>query len=68
MKLPKELTTVTPLSKTIALVLFMLLPFLGFLIGFKYQEGIMREEQMYQYQHNQLMSPVVPDDELPFLR
>lgn len=38
MTLPKELTTVTPLSKSIALILFILLPILGFFIGMKYQE------------------------------
>lgn len=39
-KLPKYLTTVTPLSKTIALILFILLPFLGFYFGRIYQQAI----------------------------
>lgn len=34
--------TVTPLSKTIALVLFILLPFLGFYLGMEYQKAIDR--------------------------
>jgi hypothetical protein len=37
-KLPKWLTTVTPLSKILAMILFVLLPFVGFYIGMKYQE------------------------------
>ena len=37
MTLPKELTTVTPLSKTIALIMFILLPIIGFLFGMQYQ-------------------------------
>lgn len=40
MILPKELTTVTPLSKTIALILFVLLPIIAFLLGMKYQQAI----------------------------
>lgn len=40
MKLPKELTTVTPLSKYFAMILFISLPFVGFLLGIKYQETI----------------------------
>ncbi len=39
MVLPKSLTTVTTLSKTIALFLFILLPFAGFYAGYKYREG-----------------------------
>ena len=37
MKLPNFLTTVTTLSKIIALVLFILLPFIGFYLGTKYK-------------------------------
>lgn len=36
--LPKELTTVTPVSKFIAVVIFLVLPFLGFIYGMKYQQ------------------------------
>ncbi len=35
-KLPKSLTTVTTFSKTLAMVLFIVLPFLGFYLGFQY--------------------------------
>lgn len=38
MKLPKELTTVSPLSKILAAILFILLPFIGFFLGIRYQE------------------------------
>ena len=37
MKLPKELTTVTRLSKYLAMVLFITLPFIGFFMGMNYQ-------------------------------
>ena len=37
MKLPKELTTVTTLSKTVALIMFITLPIIGFLFGMRYQ-------------------------------
>ncbi len=37
MTLPKQLTTVTRLSKTIALILFMALPIIAFIFGVKYQ-------------------------------
>ncbi|HYD35161.1 MAG TPA: hypothetical protein VD999_03795 [Vitreimonas sp.] len=40
MKLPKSLTTVTPLSKALALILFFLLPILGFYLGMKYQQAL----------------------------
>ncbi len=38
MKLPNFLTTVTPTSKLLALILFILLPFVGFYMGMKYQK------------------------------
>jgi hypothetical protein len=37
MKLPKSFTTVTPLSKTLALILFIALPIFAFAAGMKYQ-------------------------------
>lgn len=40
MNLPKELTTVTKLSKAIALVLFVVLPFIGFYVGRIYQKSV----------------------------
>lgn len=44
MKLPSSLTTVTPLSKFLALVLFITLPFLGFFIGMQYQQQMYSSE------------------------
>ncbi len=49
MPLPKELTTVTTLSKSVALLMFILLPIVAFLLGAKYQRSIQNGE-----------SPVVP--------
>ncbi|MFH1407449.1 MAG: hypothetical protein ABIJ36_00065 [Patescibacteria group bacterium] len=40
MGLPKGLTTVTTLSKILAGILFVLLPFVGFYLGMKYQTAI----------------------------
>lgn len=40
MRLSKTFTTVTPLSKSIALAMFVLLPILGFLFGMYYQHLI----------------------------
>ena len=40
MILPKQLTTVTRLSKILALILFVTLPFIGFLLGIRYQAGL----------------------------
>lgn len=39
--MPKQLTTVTSLSKTLALVLFIFFPLLGFYLGVRYQQVIM---------------------------
>jgi hypothetical protein len=38
MKLPKELITITPVSKALAIFLFVTLPFVGFLFGIRYQQ------------------------------
>lgn len=40
MKLPKFWTTVTPLSKTIALILFAFLPAIAFFFGVRYQQRL----------------------------
>ena len=40
MKLPKSLTTVTPFSKTLALVMFIIFPLAGFYIGMQYQKAL----------------------------
>lgn len=38
MPLPKKFTTVTTFSKIVALILFIALPFIGFLLGIRYQQ------------------------------
>ena len=40
MKLPKSVTTVTPFSKTLALLMFILFPLAGFYIGMQYQKAL----------------------------
>ena len=39
-KLPSWLTTVTPFSKALAMIVFIILPFLGFYLGMQYQQKI----------------------------
>src|SRR3989338_4312151 len=39
MPLPKSFTAVTPLSKTLALFIFILLPFIGFYLGIQYEKS-----------------------------
>jgi len=46
MKLPKELTTVTPLSKTVALIMFISLPIITFLFGMQYQMMLTEQKGM----------------------
>ena len=48
MKIPKELTTVTRLSKTLALILFIALPFGGFYFGRTYQKHL---DQTFERPH-----------------
>ncbi|MEK7517528.1 MAG: hypothetical protein AAB583_03180 [Patescibacteria group bacterium] len=38
MKLPKELTTITRLSKSLAVIVFLAFPFIGFFLGLRFQE------------------------------
>lgn len=61
MKLPKELTTVTPLSKGLAMIIFIVLPFLGFYLGMQYQQSI------FPPTVNKLNSIVLdkPDQQMP---
>ena len=43
---PKSLTTVTPLSKILAGVLFVILPFLGFYLGREYEKKIVQNSTL----------------------
>lgn len=45
MPLPKSFTTITPLSKGIAMILFIILPLAGFYAGTKYGESIASQKQ-----------------------
>ncbi len=40
MRLSKKYTTVTKFSKLLALALFILMPFIGFIIGMRYQKAL----------------------------
>ena len=53
MQLPKELTTVTPVSKTVALIMFIALPIIAFLFGMRYQTMLVE-------QNNQPLSIISP--------
>lgn len=68
MQLPKHLTTVTTLSKTLALILFIALPILSFLWGMKYQHDMTTNELpiiMYQQKQQQVVLPTItPDDHI----
>jgi hypothetical protein len=47
-KLPQWLTTVTPFSKALAMILFIALPFLGFYLGTKYSSLLNQSSQSQQ--------------------
>lgn len=52
MKLSKKLTTVTPLSKFLAMTIFILFPFLGFFLGMKYQKILCEQKLILQSNQN----------------
>ncbi|SRR5258706_1524301 len=58
-KLPKSLTTVTTLSKSVALLLLIALPFIGFMMGVKYQAAVDHNFQLsnIDYSLNYKVSP-----------
>ena len=58
MSLPKELTTVTKLSKYLAMVVFIALPFVGFFLGVRYQE--MMDLGKSQQEESNLAIPRAP--------
>lgn len=66
-KLPKFLTTITPLSKAIALILFVALPFIGFCIGFNL--GANKVTTPSSYKNNRspyLMQRMMVEQETPY--
>ncbi|MEO6508912.1 MAG: hypothetical protein ABIO02_03080 [Patescibacteria group bacterium] len=65
MKLPKELTTVTTLSKTLAMVAFIILPFIAFFAGVRYQEAVNRTLPRETFSYPAPVSPtIVPSPSL----
>lgn len=58
MKLPKEITTVTPLSKYLAIVVLIALPIVGFFLGMQYQEMVNLAKR--QEMESNLSIPRVP--------
>lgn len=52
MPLPKELTTVTRTSKIIAVMVFITVPFIGFLLGMKYEKEKYQNTQMQDTLYN----------------
>ena len=59
MKTSKAFTTVTPLSKLIAFILFIGLPFLGFYLGIEFQKGITPAYPPLYYDSSVLAKPSV---------
>lgn len=61
MKLPKSWTTVTLLSKILAIILFVLLPFIGFYFGVKYSS------QIKTYYQEESAEQIIADDDIEIL-
>ncbi len=64
MKLPKQLTTVTPFSKYLAMFLFILLPIVGFYLGIQYQKNLtvksMPVENLVEPTPSPTNTPIIP--------
>ena len=58
--LPKSLTTVTTLSKFVALALFVALPFIGFIIGMQYANEVRPEEAPIIVPIPDIQPPITP--------
>ena len=66
MTLPKSLTTVTQLSKTLALILLVALPFIGFYFGTQYQKTVDSADQQIFVATSSQQPPVQkPQGQLP---
>lgn len=57
MRLPKEFTTITTMTKILALVLFVTFPLFGFLLGMNYQA-------MVSGGKDQILGPAIPPDQV----
>jgi len=58
--LPKELTTVTTVSKTVALLMFIVLPICGFFIGMHYQAALDAPSQLIPVHQNPIQPSLSP--------
>lgn len=56
-KIPKELMRVTPLSKTVAAIVFITLPFVGFLFGVQYGRWVQITENGMSDQNYPITRP-----------
>lgn len=61
MSLPKYLTTVTTFSKILAMILFILLPIVGFELGKSYQKNLTVAPIVQQLGLNDIISPIPTD-------
>lgn len=59
MTLPPTLTTVTPFSKLLAMILFILFPLIGFYLGIKYQQAV-TPQNVYQALSTAKPTPTPP--------
>ncbi|MEK7573362.1 MAG: PsbP-related protein [Patescibacteria group bacterium] len=59
MTLPRSLTTVTTFSKILALFLFILLPFAGFYVGYKYRAGTYVPTPINLYNPTSVPTPTI---------
>ena len=59
-KLPKSWTTVTLFSKYLTMILFIVLPFVGFYLGMQYQDLVTPDYPPTQYIASPAMKKVVP--------
>jgi hypothetical protein len=57
MKLPKEITTVTPLSKALALLIFITFPICGFFLGMDYQQMVYVNNQQQIFFEQKIVKP-----------
>ena len=64
MPLPKSLTTVTPFSKTLGVILFVTLPFIGFFLGVHYQHM----QDVTQQQISQTQPILIPKPTLTLIQ
>lgn len=61
--LPKELTTVTPLSRLLAIALFLFLPVFAFYVGMQYEKNI-TSQLTYHTRELQQRSPIQPKGDM----